>query len=97
MNLEELKNIVREVLDESNDDYEKLFKHMLKRTDKSLKTMNANQKSKFFNAVDKAYKAKNEGKLSNLPEELVGNQHKLDTDGDGEIEASDLEKLRNSK
>ncbi len=59
--------------------------------------MNANQKSKFFNAVDKAYKAKNEGKLSNLPEELVGNQHKLDTDGDGEIEASDLEKLRNSK
>jgi hypothetical protein len=97
MNLEELKNIVREVLDESSDDYEKLFKHMLKRTDKSLKTMNANQKSKFFNAVDKAYKAKNEGKLSNLPEELVGNQHKLDTDGDGEIEASDLEKLRNSK
>ncbi len=97
MNLEQLRNIVREVLDESKDDYEKLFRHMLKRTDKSLKTMNANQKSKFFNAVDKAYKAKNEGKLSNLPEELVGNQHKLDTDGDGEIEASDLEKLRNSK
>ncbi len=97
MNLEELKNIVREVLDESKDDYEKLFKHMLKRTNKSLKDMDANQKSKFFNAVDKAYKAKNEGKLSNLPEELVGNQHKLDMDGDGEIEASDLEKLRNSK
>lgn len=97
MNLEELKNIVREVLDESRDDYEKLFKHMLNRTDKSLKDMDANQKSKFFNAVDKAYKAKNEGRLSNLPEELVGKQHKLDTDGDGEIEASDLEKLRNSK
>ncbi|NBU81275.1 MAG: hypothetical protein EBS55_06475 [Flavobacteriaceae bacterium] len=97
MNLEQLRNIVREVLDESKDDYEKLFRHMLKRTGKSLKDMDANQKSKFFTAVDKAYKAKNEGKLSNLPEELVGNQHKLDTDGDGEIEASDLEKLRNSK
>ena len=97
MNLEELKNIVREVLDESKDDYEKLFRHMLKRTHRSLKDMDANQKSKFFTAVDKAYKAKNEGKLSNLPEELVGNQHKLDTDNDGEIEASDLAALRNKK
>jgi uncharacterized membrane-anchored protein YhcB (DUF1043 family) len=97
MNLEQLRNVVREVLDESKDDYEKLFRHMLKRTHKSLKDMDANQKSKFFTAVDKAYKAKNEGRLSNLPEELVGNQHKLDTDGDGEIEASDLETLRNKK
>jgi len=97
MNLEELKNIVREVLDESKDDYEKLFKHMLKKTDKSLKTMDSNQKSKFFNAVDKAYKAKNEGKLTGLPEELVGNQHKLDLDKDGDIGADDLAKLRNSK
>ena len=97
MNLEQLKNIVREVLDESKDDYEKLFRHMLQRTHKSLKDMDANQKSKFFTALDKAYKAKNEGKLSNLPEELVGNQHKLDTDGDGEIEASDLAALRSKK
>lgn len=97
MNIKELRNIVREVLDESKDDYEKLFRHMLQRTNKSLKDMDANQKSKFFNAVDKAYKAKNEGKLSNLPEELVGNQDQLDTDKDGEIEASDLEALRNKK
>ena len=91
------RELINEVLDESKDDYEKLFRHMLQRTHKSLKDMDANQKSKFFTAVDKAYKAKNEGKLSNLPEELSGDQHKLDTDGDGEIEASDLEKLRNSK
>jgi len=97
MKLEQLKQIVKEVMDESKDDYEKLFKHMLQRTHKSLKDMDANQKTKFFNALDKAYKAKNEGKLTNLPEELVGNQDKLDTDGDGEIESSDLAKLRNNK
>lgn len=97
MNLEQLKNVVREVLDESGDDYEKLFRHMLKRTHKSLKDMDATQKSKFFTALDKAYKAKNEGKLSNLPEELVGNQHKLDLDKDGDIGADDLEKLRDKK
>jgi len=97
MNLEQLKNVVREVLDESKDDYEKLFKHMLKKTDSSLKNMDSNQKSKFFNAVDKAYKAKSEGRLSGLPEELVGNQHKLDLDKDGDIGADDLAKLRKSK
>jgi uncharacterized membrane-anchored protein YhcB (DUF1043 family) len=97
MNLEQLRNVVREVLDESKDDYEKLFRHMLQRTHKSLKDMDTNQKSKFFTALDKAYKAKNEGRLSNLPEELVGNQHKLDLDKDGDIGADDLAKLRNSK
>jgi uncharacterized membrane-anchored protein YhcB (DUF1043 family) len=97
MKLEQLKQIVREVMDESKDDYEKLFRHMLKRTHASLKDMDANQKSKFFNALDKAYKAKNEGRLSNLPEELVGNQHKLDLDKDGDIGADDLAKLRSSK
>lgn len=97
MNLEQLKNVVREVMDESKDDYEKLFKHILKRTNKSLKDMDANQKSKFFTAVDKAYKAKNEGNLNNLPEELVGNQHKLDLNKDGKIDGDDLSKLRNSK
>jgi hypothetical protein len=59
--------------------------------------MSDDDKKKFFNAVDKAYKAKSEGKLAGLPEELFGNQHKLDTDGDGEIEASDLAALRNKK
>ena len=97
MKLEQLKQIVREVMDESKDDYEKRFRHMLQRTHTSLKNMDANQKSKFFNALDKAYKAKTEGRLSNLPEELVGNQHKLDLDKDGDIGADDLSKLRSSK
>ena len=48
-------------------------------------------------AVDKAYKAKTEGRLTGLPEELTDKQKQLDTDGDGEIEASDLAKLRKDK
>ena len=97
MKLEQLKQIVREVMEESHDDYEKFFKHMLTKTGHSLKDMSPKAKSKFFIAIDKAYKAKNEGRLSNLPEELVGNQHKLDLDKDGDIGADDLSKLRSSK
>jgi hypothetical protein len=97
MNLEELKNIVREVLDEQTDDYEKFFKRMLSKTGHSLKGMSPKAKSKFFIAVDKAYKAKNEGKLRGYNEDLPGNQDVLDVDKDGEIEASDLASLRNKK
>jgi hypothetical protein len=70
---------------------------MLDRTHKSLKDMSDMEKKHFFNAVDKAYKAKSEGKLTGLPEELTGGQKKLDIDGDGEIEGSDLAKLRAKK
>jgi hypothetical protein len=96
MDINQLKGLIKEVIAEEQD-YEILFKHMLNKTGKSLKDMSAEEKSKFFNAVDKAYKAKSEGRLSGLPEELFGNQSKLDVDGDGEIEASDLAKLRKQK
>lgn len=96
MNINQLKELVKEVMSEEQD-YKTLFKHMLDKTGKSLADMSDMDKKKFFNAVDKAYKAKSEGKLTGLPEELFGNQHKLDTDGDGEIEASDLAALRNKK
>jgi hypothetical protein len=57
--------------------------------------MNSIEKSKFFNAVDKAYKAKNEGRLSGYNEaELSAGQKKIDVDNDGEIEGSDLAALR---
>jgi hypothetical protein len=97
MKLEQLKEIVREVMNESMDDYEKFFKHMLSKTGHSLKDMSPKAKSKFFIAIDKAYKAKNEGKLRGYNENLPGNQDVLDVDHDGEIESSDLEKLRNKK
>jgi len=38
-----------------------------------------------------------EAKLAQLEEALKGDQHKLDVDKDGEIEASDLKKLRSKK
>jgi hypothetical protein len=45
--------------------------------------------------VDKASKAKSEGKLTGYNEaELSPGQKKIDVDGDGEIEGSDLAALR---
>ena len=96
MKLTELKKLIKETIQEEQD-YNKLFLHMLDRTHKSLKDMSDMEKKKFFNAVDKAYKAKTEGRLTGLPEELTDKQKQLDTDGDGEIEGSDLAKLRKEK
>ena len=96
MNTNQLRELIKEVIAEEQD-YEVLFKHMLDKTGKSLKDMSANDKSTFFNAVDKAYKAKSEGRLSGLPEELTGGQKNLDVDHDGEIEGSDLAALRAKK
>jgi hypothetical protein len=56
--------------------------------------MSDEEKKKFFNAVDKAAKAKSEGRLTGLPEELTDKQKQLDVDKDGEIEGSDLAALR---
>jgi hypothetical protein len=71
---------------------------MLDKTGKSIPDMSDDDKKKFFNAVDKAYKAKSEGKLTGYTEaELTAGQKKLDVDGDGEIEASDLAALRAKK
>jgi uncharacterized membrane-anchored protein YhcB (DUF1043 family) len=93
----ELKELIRQVVKEEND-YQQMFKHMLDKTGKSLPDMSDNEKKAFFNAVDKAAKAKSEGKLRGYNEaELSVGQKKLDVDGDGEIEGSDLAALRNKK
>ena len=91
--LELIKNVVRE-----EQDYQQLFKHMLDKVGKSITDMSDEQKKKFFNAVDTAYKAKSEGRLRGYNEaELTAGQKKIDTDGDGEIEGSDLAALRAGK
>jgi hypothetical protein len=96
MKLDQLKELVRQVVREE-EDYQQLFKHMLDKSGKSIPSMSDDEKKKFFNAVDTAYKAKSEGRLRGYNENLPGNQEKLDTDKDGEIEASDLAALRASK
>ena len=93
MKTSELKELIRQVVKEESD-YQQLIKHMLDRTGKSLPDMSDDEKVKFFNAVDKAAKAKSEGKLTGLPEELTDKQKQLDVDKDGEIEGSDLAALR---
>jgi len=89
----ELKELIRQVVKEEND-YQQMFKHMLDKTGKSLPDMSDNEKKAFFNAVDKAAKAKSEGRLTGLPEELTDKQKQIDVDKDGEIEGSDLAALR---
>jgi hypothetical protein len=90
----QLREFVKQVIKEE-EDYQQLFKTMLARHGKSISDMSDDDKKKFFNAVDKAFQAKNEGKLRGYNEaELSAGQKKLDVDGDGEIEGSDLAKLR---
>jgi hypothetical protein len=62
MNLQQLRELVREVVKEEQD-YQELFKTMLDKTGKDIPSMSDDEKKKFFNAVDKAYKAKSEGRL----------------------------------
>jgi len=94
MKISQLKELVRQVVKEEND-YQQLFKHMLDKSGKSIASMSDDEKKKFFNAVDTAYKAKSEGRLTGYNEaELTAGQKKIDVDGDGEIEGSDLAKLR---
>ena len=66
---EAFKNIVRETMIEENE-YQQLFKHMLDKTGKSIPDMSDDDKKKFFNAVDTAYKAKSEGKLRGYNENI---------------------------
>jgi len=97
MKLHQLKELVRQVVREE-EDYQQLFKHMLDKSGKSIPSMSDDEKKKFFNAVDTAYKAKSEGRLRGYNEaELTAGQKKIDVDGDGEIEGSDLAALRNKK
>jgi len=69
MNLTELENIVEEIVREEME-YQQLFKAMLKATGKNIPTMSDTEKKKFFNAVDKAYKAKTEGRLTGYKENM---------------------------
>jgi hypothetical protein len=88
---EQFKGIVREVMiDES--EYQEFFKRALEKTGKSIPNMSDEEKKAFFNKIDSAWDAKGEKN-----EELVGNQHKLDVDKDGDIGADDLAALRAGK
>jgi replication-associated recombination protein RarA len=94
MKLSQLKELVKQVVKEEND-YQQLFKHMLDKSGKDINSMSDDDKKKFFNAVDTAYKAKSEGRLRGYNEaELTAGQKKIDVDKDGEIEGSDLAALR---
>ena len=97
MNTSQLKELIRQVVKEEND-YQELFKHMLDKSGKSIADMSDEDKKKFFNAVDTAYKAKSEGRLKGYNEaELSPGQKKIDVDTDGEIEGRDLAALRTKK
>jgi hypothetical protein len=97
MKLNQLREFVKQVVREEQD-YQQLFKHMLDKSGKSIPDMSDDEKKKFFGAVDTAYKAKSEGRLTGYNEaELTAGQKKIDVDGDGEIEGSDLAKLRANK
>lgn len=93
MKKSELKELIRQVVKEEQD-YQQLFKTMLDKSGKDISSMSDDDKKKFFNAVDTAYKAKSEGRLRGYNEDLSAAQKKIDTDGDGEIEGSDLAALR---
>lgn len=84
---EALKGIVKGVMKEE-EDYQKVFKKVMDKYGISSPAdlQSDEEKKKFFTTVDTVYKAKVEG--------LVGNQHKLDVDGDGDISGDDLAKLR---
>jgi hypothetical protein len=69
MKKQELLELIRQVVKEEQD-YQDLFKAMLDKTGKQIDTMSDDEKKKFFNAVDKAYKAKSEGKLTGYNESV---------------------------
>lgn len=56
--IKEIKKIQKE-----EQDYQALFQLMLKKNGKDIGSMSDEEKKKFFNNVDKIYKAKTEGKL----------------------------------
>ena len=88
---ETIKSTLRTIMAEETE-YQIFFKKALEKAGKSIPSMSDEEKKEFFNKIDAAWNAKGEKN-----EELTGNQHKLDVDGDGEIEASDLAALRAGK
>jgi hypothetical protein len=94
MTRESLKNIVREVMKEE-EEYQKIFHKMLAKFGvNSPADLTDDQKKKFFTMV-KGIQSELKEREAVKEAELKGGQHKLDVDGDGEIEGSDLAKLRN--
>jgi NCAIR mutase (PurE)-related protein len=69
MDIKQLKELVKQVVKEEND-YQQLFKTMLDKSGKDIGSMSDDEKKKFFNAVDKAYKAKTEGRLTGYNESV---------------------------
>ena len=93
---EHFKNIVREVMKEE-EEYQKVFHKMMDKFGiSSPADLSDEQKKKFFNAV-KGIQTELAERAKIKEAELKGGQKKLDVDGDGEIEGSDLAKLRASK
>lgn len=93
---EHFKNIVREVMKEESE-YQKIFHKMLAKFGvKSPADLTDDQKKKFFTMV-KGIQTELKERAKIKEAELKGGQHKLDVDGDGEIEGSDLAKLRAKK
>jgi hypothetical protein len=88
---ERLKELVREVMNEETE-YQAFFQKALEKSGKSIPSMSDEEKKAFFNKIDAAWNGKGEKN-----EALTGGQKKLDVDGDGEIEGSDLAKLRANK
>jgi len=69
MNKNKIKEIVKQVMAEETE-YQQLFKTMLDKSGKDINSMSDEDKKKFFSAVDKAYKAKSEGKLTGYNESV---------------------------
>lgn len=93
---EHFKNIVREVMKEESE-YQKIFHKMLGKFGvKSPADLSDDQKKKFFTMV-KGIQTELKERAKIKEAELKGGQKKLDVDGDGEIEGSDLAALRAKK
>jgi len=86
-----LKELVREVMKEESE-YQAFFKKALEKAGKSIPQMSDEEKKAFFDKIDSAWNNKGEKN-----EDLKGDQHKLDVDKDGDIEADDLADLRAGK
>ena len=91
---EHFKNIVREVMKEESE-YQRIFQKMLSKFGvNSPADLSDEQKKKFFTLV-KGIQTELKERMKIKEAELSAGQKKLDVDGDGEIEGSDLAKLRN--
>ena len=88
---ERLKELVKEVMVEETE-YQQFFSKALEKAGKSIPSMSDEEKKAFFNKIDAAWTGRGEKN-----EELVGNQHELDVDKDGDIGADDLADLRAGK